>query len=67
MTAQKLKSDAIVSYSLRNADTHPTDEQLQRLAEDCCEYIDLMQELMPHECHLAMHFDWVKSHLLALS
>ena len=63
MTAEKFKRDAIASYSSRNADTHPTDEQLQEMAEDCCEYIDLMQELMPHECQLAMHFEWVKSHL----
>lgn len=67
MTAEKLKSDAIASYSSRNADAHPTDEQLQGLADDCGDYIDLMQEVMPHECQLAMHFDWIKSHLFALS
>ena len=66
LTAEKFKNDATASYSTRNQDAHPTDDQLQEMAEECCSYVELMQDIMPHECQLAMHFDWVKSHLFGL-
>lgn len=67
MTTEEFKSDDTVYHNSRSADAHPTDMQLQGMAQDCCEYVELMQELMPHECQLAMHFNWVRLHLFALS
>ncbi|KAL3159644.1 hypothetical protein ABBQ38_010054 [Trebouxia sp. C0009 RCD-2024] len=67
LTAEKFKSNATASYSAWNIDAHPTDDQLQEMAEDCCEYVELMQETMPHECQLALHFEWIKLHLFTLA
>ena len=67
LTAAEFKSTATASYTSCDADAHPTDKQLQDMAEDCCEYVELMQESMPHECQLATHFEWIKLHLFALS
>ena len=66
MTAEELKDDEATSSHLRNADAHPTDSQLQQMADECQEYVDLMQDSMPHECQLAVHFEWIRTHLLQL-
>ena len=34
LTAEKFKNDATASYSTRNQDAHPTDDQLQEMAEE---------------------------------
>lgn len=67
LTVEKFKSHATASFSSRNAGAHPTDDELQEMAEGCCEYVELMQDVMPHECQLALYFDWIKSHLFTLS
>ena len=67
MTLQQFKDDAQASFSAQREVVHPTDEQLRDLVADCMEYVDLMQESMPHECDLVTNFQWVQSHMFALS
>lgn len=67
VTAQELKRDATASFNLRNADAHPTDVQLQQMADDCQDYVELMQGTMQHECQLVLHFECIRSNLFRLS
>ena len=56
VTLQQFKDDAQASFSARREVVYPTDEQLRNLVADCMEYVDLMQESMPHECDLVTNF-----------
>ncbi|KAK9866701.1 hypothetical protein WJX84_002970 [Apatococcus fuscideae] len=66
VTAEDFKKASTDSYRSLNEGTHPIDKQLQDMAEACCDYVELMQDSMPHECQLATHFAWIKAHLFAL-
>lgn len=57
---------SIAAYYSRKIGTHLTDKQLADMAQGCRNYVDLMQDSMPHECQLAMRFDWIRAHLFAL-
>ncbi|DBA74199.1 TPA: hypothetical protein ACH3X1_010993 [Trebouxia sp. C0004] len=67
VTLAQLKSDASTSFRSRSVLVHPTDDQIEQLAEECAAYVDLLQDTMPHECNLVSNFEWVRSNLFALS
>lgn len=64
VTLESLKESATQSRSRRDA-VHPTDEEIQKQAEECLDYVDLMENVMPHECALVKNFKWVQSNLFA--
>ncbi|KAK9827810.1 hypothetical protein WJX74_003350 [Apatococcus lobatus] len=67
VTAENFKTASTACDCSRNEGGHPIDKQLQDMAEECCGYVELMQDIMPQECQLAKHFDWIELHLFALS
>lgn len=61
VTLEQLKKDASTSIRSRSVLVHPTDDQIEQLAEECAAYVDLLQDTMPHECNLVSNFEWVRS------
>lgn len=66
-TVDQFKKDAAASCKLRSDAVLPTDNQIQQTANDCVQYVDLLQDTMPHKWVLASSFGWVQTNMFALA
>ena len=66
LDAEAFKRNATDTDKTSSAFDNATDADIQTMAEECMDYVELMQSDCPHECYWVVNIEWVQNNLFEL-